>query len=340
MPSVPTPTSSFDVLSGSGTDLLLAAAAAAATHSATDPARGALVIVTRPDGGDHQVVAGAGVGVLRAAVSVAAAAGNDRAWRDAPHGDTHELPVRSLPEVIAAAADAAGVRSAHIGCVRSGDAVESVAIWFETWEGVAARTTRRDVLAALAAAGERERARRAELTFAAVDEHDDVPGDARRTFDPTDPQIDPLTGLLRADPFAARLAQYDRDEATLLLLDLDAFATVAAEWGDETSNRIISAVADRLVANCRRDDIIARLGHDRFAVLFGRVDRTEVIQIAKRLLSAVAEPLTDDGPLRITATIALAHQSGLIDLDEMLDSAADAIASGKRAGAGRLVLAA
>lgn len=337
MTSVPTPTSSFDVLSGPVHDRLLAAAAAAATHAVGDPTQGVLVIVVHPDANDHQVIAGGGTGVLRAAVSVAAAAGNDRAWRDAPDGDTAERPVRALPEVIAAAAEADGVRGVHTGCVRIGDTIESVAIWFETWQGVADADARRAVLRDLAVAGQEERERRAALV---TDEPAAETEPVGRDFDPDDPELDPLTGLVRAERFDELVADYERDEAILVLLDLDGFAGVAADWGDEISDRVLREIADRLVANCRRDDTIARLGHDRFAILFGKVDRSEVVQIAKRLLSAVAEPLPGDGPDQVTATVALSHQVGLVDLEEMLDSAADALASGKRAGAGRLVLAA
>src|SRR5690606_31708215 len=128
-----------------------------------DPSQGVVVIVVHPDSPDHRIIAGGGTGVLRAAVSVAAAAGNDRAWRDAPHGDTIEQPVRALPEVIAAAAQADGVRAVHTGAVRVDDTIETVAIWFETWSGVASPEQRRAALAGLAAAGTRERARRATL---------------------------------------------------------------------------------------------------------------------------------------------------------------------------------
>ena len=341
MSSVPTPASSFDVLSGPVADHLLAAAAAAATRVVGDPTRGVLVIVVHPSAPDHQVISGGGTGVLRAAVSVAAAAGNDRAWREAPDRDTWEQPLRALPEVIAAAAEADGVRSVHTGCVRVGDSIESVAIWFETWEGVAEHAERRAVLAELAAAGARERERRAAIASATPSPV--VKEDGPRRFDPSDPDLDPLTGLVHAERFDDLLADYEREEAMLVLLDLDGFAAVGAEWGDTVSDRVLREVADRLVANCRRGDTIARIAHDRFAVLFGDVDRSEVVEIAKRLLSVVAEPLpTDagDGPERVTATVALSHQVGLVDLDEMLSSASDALESGKRAGVGRLVLAA
>lgn len=339
MTSAPTPTSSFDVLTGPVNDELLAAAATVTTRAATDPAHGVVVVVVRPESSDHRVIAGGGTGVLRAAVSVAAAAGNDRAWRAAPDGDTEERPVRALPEVIAASAEAEGVRAVHTGCVRVDGVIESVAIWFETWTGVAAPELRRAALAELAAAGTRERARRAELAAAAPTPPPDVA--TTREFDATDPELDPVTGLLRAEAFDALLGEYERDEAMLVLLDLDGFAAVAAEWGDAASDGVLLEIADRLVSNCRRDDVIARIGHDRFAVLFGAVDRAQVFEVAKRLLAAIAEPLPAElGPAQVTATVALAHQMGLVDLEEMLESASEAVASGKRAGAGRIVLAA
>lgn len=344
MTSVPTPTSSFDVLTGPVQDELLSAAATAATRAVSDPSQGVLVIVVRPEHDDHRVIAGGGTGILRAAVSVAVAAKNDRAWRDAPHLDTDERPVRALPEVIAAAADADGVHAVHAGCVRIGDTVESVAIWFETHLGVASPDARRATLAELAAAGERERQRLAEAAAARAAAGGDAPTEpasAARHFDADDPELDALTGLLRAERFDELIADYERDEAMLVLIDLDGFATVAAEFGETAADRILREIADRLVANCRRDDAIARVGHDRFAVLLGQIDRSEVVQIAKRLLAVIAEPLPADlGPDHVTGTVALAHQVGLVDLDEMFDAARDALVSGKRSGTGRLVLAA
>ena len=342
MMSTQTPTSSFDVLTGRVHDELLAAAAAITARAVSDPSQGVLVIVVRPGADDHQVIAGGGTGVLRAAVSVAAAAGNDRAWRDAPAGDTSEQPVRSLPEVIAAAAEADGVRAVHTGCVRIDGATESAAIWFETWNGVASSEQRRAALAELAAAAERERARRAAIAAATPPTEDAVDDrTAVREFDPNDPSLDPLTGLLRGEPFGELIAGFDRDEAMLVLLDLDHFATITSDWGEQIGDRILREMADRLVSTCRRDDVIARVGHDRFAVLFGAIERAEVIEIAKRLLSAIAEPLpTELGPDHVTATVALAHQVGLVDVEEMLESASGALASGKRSGAGRVVLAA
>ena len=100
-------------------------------------------------------------------------------------------------------------------------------------------------------------------------------------------------------------------------------------------------VADRLVASCRSTDLVARIGSDTFAILFGEIDRATALVVSKRLVTVIAEPLPAEvGPEAVSATIALSHQFGLVDTEELLDSANDALASGKRAGRGRLFLGA
>lgn len=330
--------SSFDALTGPSDDPLLTSAAAATTRTADDASQGVLVVVLRPGADDVQVISGGGTGVLRAAVSVAVAAGNDRLWRDAPHGDTLECSVRALPEVIAAAAEAGGVRSVHTGCIRRGEVLDAVAIWFETWNGVAGHDERRRVLddlehAALIAAVHRAD-HVAEVAPTAVD-----PGP--RTWDAGDHRLDATTGTITAEAFADALDEFDGDEATLLVVDLDELDGVAASWGDESADAILLTVVDRLLDSLRSGDVVARLDHGRFAVLLGEADRSSVMQIGKRIVNEIALPLSSDlGPIAVTATVALAHQSGLVDLEEMFELAVAAVESGKRAGVGRLVLAA
>lgn len=342
--SSPASTSSFDVLAGSDSDPLLAAAARATAAAVAQDDYGVLVIVVRPEADDVKVVSGGGTGVLRAAVSVAVAAGNDRVWRDAPHADTAECPVSVLPEVITASADAAGVHVAHTGCVRRDGELDAVAIWFESWRGVADVAERRRVLAdlehaALIAADQRQVA--AERAAAAAPVVPEEPVSTERTWDASDPRLDATTGVLASDSFVEGFDDFEGDEATMIMLDLDDFHAVADEHGDDVSDAVLRETADRLVTELSPSDVIARIGHDRFVVLLGDVPRSEVMVVAKRLMAAIAAPLPDgSGPAAVTATAALAYQDGLVDLEELYDAAESAVRSGKRSGGGKLVLAA
>ncbi len=344
MTIAPAPFSPFEQLTAPAGDELASAASSVVnwTHPGTD--RGSLVIVVHPTTDDHRVLAASGVGVLRAAVSVAVASGHDRLWSAAPDGDTIELAVRSLPEVVRAAAEAAEVIATHIGCVRSHDRVECVAIWFESRTGITPIDERRQTMQMLAAAAERDAVRRAEeealLASMSAESVDEPAPPNRRQFDATDPDLDPLTGVANRRCFEQALEQYDSDQATLLVIDIDHFDQIGQDFGKETSDMILLATADRLAGSLRKSDLVARIDADTFAILFGDVDRSTALQISRRLLTTISEPLpTDIGPESVTATIALAHQFGLVDTEELMESASDALESGKRSGRGRLVLA-
>lgn len=319
---------------------ITAVAEAVTAEADHDPGHGQLVVVARTASGEFSAV-GAGGGPLRAAVSVMVASGNTRLWADANDASTVEVPVRALPEIVRSAAEAQRVTTTFVGAIVDTD-LAAVAVWFEVDGRVADPVRRAETMHLLAAAAERQRevlaARRAaEPTTPTEHRSED---DGVRRFDPSDPNLDPETGLASRARFEAVLEAYDAEEATLVVVDIDGFATVAADCGSTVANAILREVADRLVGSCRKDDVIARIGPDAFAILFAEAPRAVGLQVAKRLLDTIAQPLAVDGaPDHVTATVALAHQFGLVDMDELLESADDAVASGKRAGTGRLVIA-
>ncbi|MEJ7799864.1 MAG: GGDEF domain-containing protein, partial [Ilumatobacter sp.] len=164
--------------------------------------------------------------------------------------------------------------------------------------------------------------------------------DGPRRFDPDDPLLDTTTGLATRAQFEAAIERYDADEATLVVVAVDDFETLVERSTTVVVDRVALELADRMVAECRRGDVVARLDAGSFAILLSDASRAVGLQIAKRLLDAIARPLDiDGGPEGVTATVALAHQFGLVDMEELVESADQAVLSGKRAGPGRLVIA-
>lgn len=320
-----------------------AVAEALTTQADDDPSMGHLVIVARTADGAHRTL-GAGAGPLRAAISVAVAADNTRLWSGIDGLETVEMSIRSMPEIVRAAAEAMNIATAHVGCVCDDDpsSLAALAVWFEIDHTVACTADRRATMELLSAAVERQRESRTD------DTHDEIveapePASAssdQREFDVDDPSIDSVTGLATRAEFEEAIENYESDEATLVVVELDGFPEVADEFGDAIADQVLREVADRMVSSCRGDDLIARTGADTFAVLVADASRSVGMQVAKRLHDAIATPLAvDSGPADVTATVALAHQSGLVDMEELLESADHAVASGKRAGSGKLVIA-
>jgi diguanylate cyclase (GGDEF)-like protein/PAS domain S-box-containing protein len=127
---------------------------------------------------------------------------------------------------------------------------------------------------------------------------------------------DPLTGLpnrvLLLDRLEAALARIRRHQGFLavLYLDLDRFKTVNDNLGHEVGDRLLQAVARRLQDTLRPSDSVGRLGGDEFAAILPDLhDPTEAMQVAERLLTAVAEPV-DLGEGSLVTTVSIGVASG------------------------------
>jgi diguanylate cyclase (GGDEF)-like protein len=91
-------------------------------------------------------------------------------------------------------------------------------------------------------------------------------------------------------------------------LDLDRFKTVNDNLGHEVGDRLLQVVARRLQETLRPTDSVARLGGDEFAAVLPDLNgREEALQVAERLLAAVADPIdVGEGELVTTVSIGIA----------------------------------
>jgi diguanylate cyclase (GGDEF)-like protein len=113
---------------------------------------------------------------------------------------------------------------------------------------------------------------------------------------------DTLTGLpnrttwLEAARTALRAAQRHDDTMAVLFIDLDNFKTVNDRYGHGAGDSLLAAIAQRLSACMREEDVLARLGGDEFVALLPRVERgQDAAAVAQKMLSTLGEPVTVDG---------------------------------------------
>jgi diguanylate cyclase (GGDEF)-like protein/PAS domain S-box-containing protein len=100
-------------------------------------------------------------------------------------------------------------------------------------------------------------------------------------------------------------AQRDVHKLAILMLDLDEFKKVNDTWGHNIGDRLLRAVAQRLIHMFRKGDTIARLGGDEFVLLLPELPQGEVAQnVAKRILHTFNKPFEFDG-LKITITASI-----------------------------------
>jgi diguanylate cyclase (GGDEF)-like protein len=155
---------------------------------------------------------------------------------------------------------------------------------------------------------------------------------------------DPLTGLpnrvLLRERLQTLLAQAAQGGArfSLVFLDLDRFKQVNDTLGHPAGDALLQAVAERLRATLRAGDLVARMGGDEFAVLYGDGgDPRETQALAERILRALETPVEISGR-RLTAGaslgIARAPRDGASP-DALLQAADLALYRAKAEGRGK-----
>ena len=156
---------------------------------------------------------------------------------------------------------------------------------------------------------------------------------------------DALTGLANRNLLMDRLehavARRPGPSAGLnavLFLDLDDFKAVNDNIGHAGGDRLLVAVAERLLTGLRPSDTAARVGGDEFAILLEdlRVG-DEASQVARRLIDELAAPFQIDGAgiaIGISVGIALGAR-GESSAEDLLRNADFAMYRAKQLGKGR-----
>jgi len=128
---------------------------------------------------------------------------------------------------------------------------------------------------------------------------------------------DPLTGLAnrqlildRADRMLVR-ARRDGQPVAALFVDLDNFKDANDSLGHEAGDRLLQAVASRLVGLLRSSDTVGRLGGDEFVVLAEGISLADGPKaIAERIRQVLRPPFYIEGferlPITVSASIGIA----------------------------------
>jgi diguanylate cyclase (GGDEF)-like protein len=162
--------------------------------------------------------------------------------------------------------------------------------------------------------------------------------------------VDPLTGLVTRRVLdkaaSSALSAATSDEGTsLILLDVDNFKTINDKYGHPVGDRVLVELAELIVRGTRASDVVCRLGGDEIAVLLPACAREVALHRAESIVTAVrmhaftADETGED--LRVGVSLGLAHApSDAFDLRTLYAAADTALYEAKRAGRGRLVVAA
>jgi diguanylate cyclase (GGDEF)-like protein/PAS domain S-box-containing protein len=152
---------------------------------------------------------------------------------------------------------------------------------------------------------------------------------------------DALTGLpslrLCKDRLDQSLAEARRNhqKSAVMFLDLDGFKEINDRHGHEFGDRVLKTCAERITAEIRETDTVARIGGDEFVIILSSLPESQIARrVASSLIEGISLPLRiDDIDVRVSASIGIAlyPQDG-VTAEELIRSADKAMYRIKHAG--------
>ncbi len=144
---------------------------------------------------------------------------------------------------------------------------------------------------------------------------------------------DPLTGLLNRQFFLIYLMQkikestLSKNTMSLLIVDVINFRRINTVYGHEAGDIILKEITTRLEKQINRQQVIARIGGDHFAVLCEECsgsDLTDVEQLAGNLLQALKSPyMLNDGEVMLGFNVGISLYPKHCDSAESMLRCAD-----------------
>jgi diguanylate cyclase (GGDEF)-like protein len=146
---------------------------------------------------------------------------------------------------------------------------------------------------------------------------------------------DPLTGLanrrLVLDEIDHRLAAHD--DVDVLYIDVDRFKAVNDLYGHQVGDRLIQALAQRLTALVRAEDVVGRLAGDEFIIVCGATGRESALHLADRVGRELGEPIEINGQAIVSSvSIGLATSGGMRNASDLINAADVAMYQAKSGG--------
>jgi GGDEF domain-containing protein len=289
-----------------------------------------IVVALRPASDRRRVVASTGNSAIRAAISVAVAAGNLRPWSGADAEAVTDVSVGALPEIIRATIAPNGIQSVRVGILHQSGEAACMTMWLSTAATISVEAERChvDILRRLSDALEADYERVAALPQP----------DRSASTESSEPVAVADVTLPGRAAWAAALDQLDSDETGIIVLAVDG-AEALDQGGAGRADRLRQACANQLVAALPTGTCVARLEPDVYAVLLASTDRHGAFDASHRLRGAISLALEAVAADHLPVAVGFVHEDGLVDPDELFASAMSALGNARQSGGARMLVA-
>jgi diguanylate cyclase (GGDEF)-like protein/PAS domain S-box-containing protein len=152
--------------------------------------------------------------------------------------------------------------------------------------------------------------------------------------------FDQLTGLPNRSLLRDRVtqlmasAQRDKQEFSVLFIDLDNFKNVNDSLGHHAGDLLLQSVAERLRGSVREVDTVARLGGDEFVVVLPEVGVEGAQQVARKIIGQIANSyFIESHDLMVTTSMGIStFPKDALDMESLLKHADTALYRAKAKG--------
>ncbi|MEG2174537.1 MAG: EAL domain-containing protein, partial [Oscillospiraceae bacterium] len=126
-------------------------------------------------------------------------------------------------------------------------------------------------------------------------------------------KTDLMTGLINrvsAEEMISQRLENGNNHCIMMMLDVDNFKQINDTRGHDYGDKVIRAVAEKLCLCFRKNDIIARMGGDEFAIFIADISNSKPIEEkAHQLCKSMAEIKIDGEPAAISCSMGIALSS-------------------------------
>jgi diguanylate cyclase (GGDEF)-like protein len=137
-------------------------------------------------------------------------------------------------------------------------------------------------------------------------------------------------------PWAVRHEQ----SCAVLMLDIDHFKQVNDTWGHLAGDHVLKELVELMTNTIRREDLLARVGGEEFAVLCRGTGRAAANTLAERIRTAVADHqfIFNEEPITLTISIGVATsaEKSVASTDDLLALADQRLYQAKSNGRNRV----
>lgn len=134
---------------------------------------------------------------------------------------------------------------------------------------------------------------------------------------------DHLTGLYNRRFFEEELSRLDTDRnlpLTIIMGDVNGLKLINDSFGHDAGDELLKKTADVIKKECRKDEIISRIGGDEFAILLPKVDAEK----ADEILSRISKSISLENVENINLSISFGYSVKKISSENVKDMFKDA----------------